>query len=363
MGVNHSTMRPRTAPRRLSVLGVFALMTFSAQFMLATPAGALSFTGGFSPTIVSQGADLNGDGVVDGADSSTAFYGDTDIIGGALDCDAWGATANDGAAGDGVIDGGDDCTLIGYDGTNNGVTITVTNGAFVVADGPLPTVFNANDPNNSSVLLSDFAWSTINGRVDANGDEVIDGDDCHFDVIAGVDILGNPGANECGFATAPNVADNGLVDLNQDQAITSADSCADGCFFGRDVLLGKVQATECPGYEGDPRNQIIGTAGDDALVGTPGPDIICGLGGNDVIRGGGGRDILIGGRGNDTLKGGRGNDMLMGGRGNDTLKGGRGDDRLYGGPGRDALDGGRGFDRCNGGPGLDTFRRCERQQH
>ncbi len=346
MGVNHSTMRPRTAPRRLSVLGVFALMTFSAQFMLATPAGALSFTGGFSPTIVAGGADLNGDGVVDGADSSTAFYGDTDIIAGALDCDAWGATANDGTAGSGVIDGSDDCTLVGYDGTNNGVTITVTDGAFVVADGPLPTVFNANDPNNPSVLASDFAWSTINGRVDSNGNEVIDGDDCHFDVIAGVDILGNPGLNECGFATAPNVADNGLVDLNQDQAITSVgDSCSNGCFFGHDVLSGRVQATECPGYEGNPRNQIIGTGGDDVLVGTPGSDIICGLGGNDVIRGGGGRDILVGGRGNDTLKGGRGND------------------RLFGGPGRDALDGGRGFDRCNGGPGLDTFRRCERQQH
>ncbi len=360
MGVNHSTTRPRTAPRRLSVLGVFALMTFSAQFMLATPAGALSFTGGFSPTIVAGGADLNGDGVADTADDSTAFYGDTNIIDGLLDCDAW-VIDNDGGAGDGVIDTADDCTLIGYDGTPNGVTIEVLDGAFQVADGPLPTVFNAGDPNNPSVLASDFAWSTINGRVDSNGDEVIDGNECHFGIIGAADILGSdPG---CGFGGPIDPADNGLVDLDSSMTITPADSCDTGCFFGHDLLNGRVQATECPGYEGDPRNQMIGTAGDDVLVGTPGPDIICGLGGNDVISGGGGRDILIGGRGNDTLKGGRGNDMLTGGRGNDTLKGGRGNDRLFGGPGRDALDGGAGFDRCNGGPGLDTFRRCERQQH
>lgn len=80
---------------------------------------ATSFSGGVSPTIFGSLADLNGDGVVDGADDSNAFYGDTSIIDGALDCDAW-TTDNDGTAGDGTIDGSDDCTLIGYDARQMG---------------------------------------------------------------------------------------------------------------------------------------------------------------------------------------------------------------------------------------------------
>jgi Ca2+-binding RTX toxin-like protein len=350
MGVIRSNKRPGTAGRRISVFAVSALMAVYAQFTMAAPAGALSFSGGFSPTVVSGGADLNGDGVVDGADDSTAFYGDTDIINGLLDCDAW-ATDNDGAAGDGAIDIDDDCTLIGYDGTANGVTIEVVDGEFQVADGPLPTVFNAADPDNPDVGDSDFAWSTINGRVDSNGDEVIDGEECHFGIIGVSDILGSDAG--CGFAGVIDPAFDGLVDLNSDEDITSADSCDTGCFFGHDLLLGKVQATECPGFEGDPRNQVIGTSGDDTLRGTSQADVICGLGGNDLVRGAGGRDVLIGGRGRDTLRGGAANDSLFGGRGKD---------RLYGGPGRDALDGGPGSDLCDGGRGLDSFVRCERER-
>jgi Ca2+-binding RTX toxin-like protein len=232
-----------------------------------------------------------------------------------------------------------------------------------VANGPLPTVFNAGDPSNPDVGASDFAWSTIDGRVDSNGNEAIDGDDCHFGLIGtavdpglgdatdGADILGNPGANQCGFATPPNTADNGLVDLNDDSDITSADSCADGCFFGHDVLLGKVQAApECPGYQGDPRNDVIGTSAGETLSGTPGADIICAFGGNDALIGRGGNDLLLAGRGADVLSGGKGADSLQGALGRDGLFGGRGNDHL---------NGGAGVDSCVGGPGSDTFARCE----
>ena len=222
--------------------------------MAATP-----LDGGFSPSIVSGKADLNGDGAVTGRDDANAFYGDTHIIDGMLDCDAWGPIANDGGAGSNTIDAADDCSLVGYDGTPDGVTIDVVNGVFAVGAGPLPTVFNAPDPDNPDVGDSQFAWSAIDGRVDANGDEVIDGDDCHFGLIGqladaglgdatdGADTLGNPGANECGFVTPPNTADNGLVDLNSDTDITVADSCANGCFFGLDVKAGKVPGGRVPG--------------------------------------------------------------------------------------------------------------------
>ena len=252
--MKRSTSRRTTVGGRVSILVAFAMVAFYAQFTMATTAGATPFSGGLSPTIISQKADLNGDGVVNGRDDSGAFYGDTAIIDGQLDCNAWGATTNAGTAGSGTITSADDCTLVGYDGTPDGVTITVTDGKFIVADGPLPTVFNRDTPANPGVAASDFAWSTIGGKVDSNGSESITGNDCAFGLIGstvdvglgdatdGADILGNPGANECGFASAPLVADNGKVDLNSDIAITSADTCTNGCFFGHNVTLGLVQA-------------------------------------------------------------------------------------------------------------------------
>lgn len=150
----------------------------------------------------------------------------------------------------------------------------------------------------------------------------------------------------------------------------------------------------CPGFESDPRNQVVGTEGDDVLEGTAGADIICGLGGDDLIsglagndlligggghdrisggdgddvaRGGAGSDVLTGNAGADVLRGGVGSDVLMGGADDDRIFGGGGDDILHGnagrdvlrgGPGNDVLRGGRGPDRCGGGRGTDTKRGC-----
>jgi Ca2+-binding RTX toxin-like protein len=381
MGVIRLTARPRTARGRVAVLGALFLLVFYAQLVLAAPAGAGALTGGFSPTVINGGADLNGDGVVTGRDDASAFYGDTSIIDGKLDCDTWGATANAGSAGSGAITAGDNCSLVGYDGTTDGVTINVAAGVFDWPNRPLPTVFpNPATPNNPDISASRFAWSAIDGRVDSNGDEAITGDDCHFGLVGqtndlgygdpndGADILGNVGGNPCGFVTPPNTANNGLVDLNSDTNITGADSCSNGCFFGHNLVLGKVQELECPGYEGDPRNDVVGTSGPETLVGTAGADIICAFGGNDILIGRGGRDLLLGGRGADVLRGGAGadrlrggsrGDVLRGGYGNDRLAGNRGNDRLFGNRGNDRLDGGAGIDRGVGGAGRDTFIRCE----
>jgi Ca2+-binding RTX toxin-like protein len=403
MGVIRLTSRPRTARGRIAVLGALFLIVFYAQLILAAPAGAGALTGGFSPTVINGGADLNGSGTVTGRDDANAFYGDTHIIDGKLDCDTWGAIANRGTLGSGTITAADDCSLVGYDGTGDGVTIDVVAGEFQTANGPLPTVFNASDPANPDISDSDFAWSAIDGRVDSNGNEGIDSDgaDCHFGLVGrttdvglgdatdGADILGNDATNTnpCGFGTPPNTAHNGLIDLNDDARITSgADSCSNRCFFGHNVVLGKVQARECPGYAGDPRNDVIGTSGPDTLVGTAGADIICAFGGNDILRGRGGNDLLLGGGGADVLsgrggrdalrggtgadvlrggsradvlRGGGGNDRLFGNRGNDRLFGNRGNDRLFGNRGNDFLNGGAGFDRCVGGLGSDISTRCE----
>jgi Ca2+-binding RTX toxin-like protein len=345
MGVTRMLGRTRLRPRRAH-LGLWFLL---ASLLLAAPVAAAPLDGGFSPTILGGGADLDGNHLVSEGDDANAFYGDTSIIDGMLDCDAWGPIANQGDAGDGTIDGDDDCSLVGYDGTPDGVTIEVVNGEFDVANGPLPTVFNATDPDNPDIGDSQFAWSAIDGRVDSNGDEDITWEDCHFDLVGSVDILGNLGGNECGFAIPPNTADNGLVDRNADSDITGADSCSNGCFFGLNLVLGKVQEAECPGYAGDPRNDVVGTPGPDSLAGTARRDIICGLGGNDTLNGLGGKDLLLGGSGADVARGGAARDRLFGGAG---------PDRLFGQAGNDLLDGGAGNDRCAGGPGADTLRSC-----
>lgn len=116
-----------------------------------------------------------------------------------------------------------------------------------------------------------------------------------------------------------------------------------------------IQVGECPGFEGDPRNDVVGTSGNDVLTGTAGPDIICGLGGNDRLDGLGGNDLLIGGAGADLLQGGAGADVLRGGGGPDVLKGGIGNDRLYGEARTDRLYGGPGNDRLLGGGGRDLL--------
>jgi hypothetical protein len=224
-------------------------------FLAGIPtASAAAFTGGFSPTIITGGADLNGDGVVSGRDDSNAFFGATSIIDGHLDCNMWGVTKNAGTAGSGTIDGSDDCTLVGYDGTDDGVTITVTDGVFGWPSGTaLPTVYpDPATPFNPGVAAAKFAWSTIGGLVDSDGDETIDGEDCTFGLIGqtvdiglgdatdGVDILGSDAG--CGFAGGPLSSTlNGLVDLNSDVSITAADSCTNGCFFGHNVTNGIVQ--------------------------------------------------------------------------------------------------------------------------
>jgi hypothetical protein len=563
-------------------VAVLSLLVVCVQLALAAPVGAVPLTGGFSPMIIGEGADLNGDGVVNGRDDANAFYGDTSIIDGRLDCDAW-TSPNDGTAGNGAIATNDDCELIGFDGTADGVTIVVSGGDFQVANGRLPTVFNAADPDNPDVGDSDFAWSAIGGRVDSNGDEAITGDDCHFGLIGvtvdaglgdatdGADVLGNPGANECGFSSPPAGAHNGFVDLNSNTVIGAGDSCA-GCFFGLDVVVGLVQALpdeitlepaadtntvgtdhtvtatvvdefgtpvvgedvhfavtgdgaptpaggdavtdadgeatftftnetagsntitacvdadggsdcdggelsdtatktwtagpataialtpetdtntvdtdhtmtatvtdefgnpvagedvhfavtgggtpvptsgddvtdaagqatfvftnsteitntitaciddppiqacdmgepndtatktwelppepeeECPGFEGDPRNDVVGTSGPDDLSGTSGPDIICGLEGDDVLRGLGGNDLLLGGAGADQALGGAGADTARGAGGIDDLRGGDGSDDLFGEGGNDLLLGGAGADEALGGAGADTAR-------
>ncbi len=249
----------------MSVL-VAVLLAFTF-LMSIPPAGAAPFTGGVSPTIYGLRADLNGSGTVNGADDSNAFYGDTSIIDGMLDCDAWG-------------------TCLPYPTTGPRATVrsrrpttarssasterpaASRSGWLTACSRPpterrsrtgrsLPMTYNATTPDDPSVPDSDFGWSTIGGRVDSNGNGAIDGDDGTFGLIGNtVDVgLGDPtdgadvlasciGIAICFARHTPDrvligMSIDGLVDLNSDGLITLADTCSH-CFFGRDLASGFV---------------------------------------------------------------------------------------------------------------------------
>ena len=146
MGETFPIMRPGTA-RRFMLLGLLSLLALCVQLLLAGRAEAAALTGGASPTIVGGLADLNGDGVANGRDDANEFYGDTHIIDGKLDCDAWGpipttaapatkrSTARTTARSSG--------TTVRWTGSRSTSSPALRGG-----QRTLPTVFNALDPAN-----------------------------------------------------------------------------------------------------------------------------------------------------------------------------------------------------------------------
>jgi len=58
---------------RFGSVFVASVVLLAAMFLGGGPATASALTGGVSPTIFGNLADLNGDGVANGSDDSTAF--------------------------------------------------------------------------------------------------------------------------------------------------------------------------------------------------------------------------------------------------------------------------------------------------
>ncbi|MGD1938007.1 MAG: beta strand repeat-containing protein [Cyanophyceae cyanobacterium] len=99
-----------------------------------------------------------------------------------------------------------------------------------------------------------------------------------------------------------------------------------------------------------PSNTPIWTAGDDTLKGADidgdGKQWLNGSLGDDLIFGNLDQDVLTGGPGNDSIFGGKGDDWIKGAEGDDLLAGDFGDDTLIGGGGNDffVIGAGRGSD-------------------
>ena len=228
MGNVRPNTRPRTAQRRLFLVLV-SLLALCIPLLLAGPAGAGPLTGGFSPTIVGGGADLDGNGVVNGSDDANAFYGDTSIIDGKLDCDAWGVVANTATR---ERDRSRSRTTARSSVTTErrtGSRSTSMNGFFQVGDGPLPTVFNAGDPDNARRrrfrlrLVGDRRPRGLE-RQRRHRQRRLPRRARRRDDDSGSAIRRTnrrPRATRApinaGSRAAPNTADNGLVDLNDDR--------------------------------------------------------------------------------------------------------------------------------------------------
>ena len=144
-GAKHPT-GGRAARGRAALVGVLSLLVL----VVAGPVSADPLTGGFSPTIIGERADLNGDGVVNGRDDSNAFCEDPSIIDGQLDYNAW-ASPNDGTAGNGRSRR-TTFTLIGVAGTAGRRSRSRSRAAVQVANGWLHVFSGGRSGHRTSAI-------------------------------------------------------------------------------------------------------------------------------------------------------------------------------------------------------------------
>lgn len=285
--------------------------------------------------------------------------------------------------------------------TKAGIAVTYANGAAVdtVDFTPFKIIAIASDENQTSGGgLTEAENNSLGARRNAiaahvNGNGGLFGMASTFTTGAGafgyLASVGSFTVSNTSFAEITSTADGQAVGINDTDPdldvccwhntftrfpnflrvlATNTETGTTG--FGEPAALGGAAVTlgECPGYEGQPGNHIVGTDQNETLKGTVGADIICGLGGNDKLFGLPGDDIVDGGKGNDVLRGGHGNDRLIaldgndklfGQPGNDKNNGGSGNDDLFGGRGNDDNNGGSGSDSCKGGQGQDSAKACE----
>jgi CSLREA domain-containing protein len=288
--------------------------TATAPGDYAANSGTVTFLAGdVSEDIV---VDVNGD-VIEEDDETFSV----DLSG------ATGGTIGDGE-GEGTITDDDDPPMVSI-------------GDATVAEGDTGTTLavfavTLSGPSQGPVTVD---WATMNGTATAPSDYTSGSDTVMF---ASLDTAETVAVQVQGDTTVePN--EILFVDLAAPTGATIGDGQGQGTIVNDDSSPPPPQPTAtCPGFESDPRPQLVGTEGPDVMTGTSAAEILCGMGANDRLRGGGGKDLVLGGGGNDRLAG-------QGGK--DVLKGQAGKDRMNGGPG---------IDRCQGGPGKDVARACER---
>ena len=193
------------------------------------------------------------------------------------------------------------------------MSVNLATGAGSGGDADGDTLIGIENVDGSSSEDSLTGNGGNNHLVGRNGDDTLVGK-------AGADSLeGNAGADALHGGTGKDTLIGGAGPDNldggkgHDMADYSASAAAVNVDLHAGYRLRRRGGWRCPHHIED----VIGSAGNDALTGNGSANLLVGNDGNDGLSGGFGKDVLIGGGGNDTLAGGAGADDLHGGAGRD----------------------------------------------
>jgi VCBS repeat-containing protein len=246
---------------------------------------------GIENLLGSSNADvLTGDGnanVLDGSggdDTLSAGAGNDTLIGGA------GADS---------LTGGADTDTADYSASSAGVTVDLSAGTGTGGDAQgdvLANIENVTGSGFADVLTGDGGANALNG-IGGNDTLTGNGGDDTLDGGAGNDTL----AGGAGSDSLTGGADTDTADYSASAAGVTVDLT---------VTTAQTSAGDASGDVLSSIENVLGSAGADALTGDGAANVLAGGGGNDTLTGGGGNDTLTGGAGNDAIDGGTGTDLV-----------------------------------------------------
>jgi Ca2+-binding RTX toxin-like protein len=248
------------------------------------------------------GGDAEGDVLIDIEDLAGSKYND-ELYGNDQANLLWGMEGNDvinGGGGGDEIDGGDGIDTLSYEGSAEGVTVSLIADTLSGDDGD-----NALDGRGGENTL--YGYGGADGLWGGEDDDTLYGGDGP-DVLKGFggnDVL--DGGDEADQMWGGTGNDHYFVDDAADVVTEYAGEGIDtvnasinytlGDEFENLVLLPGRGSLSGTGNDVD--NAIIGNEGDNLLNGGGGVDTLKGLGGADFLDGGTGADIMLGGEGYD----------------------------------------------------------------
>ena len=289
----------------------------------------------------------------------------------------------EGGTGADQLNGGAGVDWVSYQGSNDGVTIDLSEGSGEGghAQGDVITnIENVAGSDYADVLWGDGNANKLEG---GEGDDELRGSGGE-DILEGGDgddwLYGSTGADRfeggAGFDVLTYQLSDAGVTINLEAGTLTGGYAQGDVFTGIERIVGSDYQDV---LTGDNRpNVLYGIAGDDEIRGNDGDDLLEGGAGADQLNGGAGMDLVTylesdagvtvnlsdntasGGHaqgdvitGIENISGSDYHDVLTGDIGANVLYGIGGDDELRGNDGDDVLEGGAGADQLDGGVGID----------
>ena len=289
----------------------------------------------------------------------------------------------EGGAGADQLNGGAGVDWVSYQGSNDGVTIDLSEGSGEGghAQGDVITnIENVAGSDYADVLWGDGNANKLEG---GEGDDELRGSGGE-DILEGGDgddwLYGSTGADRfeggAGFDVLTYQLSDAGVTINLEAGTLTGGYAQGDVFTGIERIVGSDYRDVLTGGNGS--NVLYGIGGDDELRGNDGDDVLEGGAGADQLNGGAGVDLALylesdagvtvnlgdntasGGHaqgdeitGIENISGSDYHDVLTGDNGANVLYGIGGDDELRGNDGDDVLEGGAGADQLDGGVGID----------